>query len=95
MANNDKQSVAMRLKLLRTEEGLTQNEIAEKLGISQQTYSKYEKGTSNVDSVILTKICNLYGVTADYVLGISAGNGDDLETLVKRVITTIKDKEDR
>ncbi len=82
----------MRLKLLRTEEGLTQNEIAEKLGISQQTYSKYEKGTSNVDSVILTKICNLYGVTADYVLGISQTSGaDDLEALVKRVITTIKE----
>ena len=92
MAENDKQSVAMRLKLLRTEEGLTQNEIAEKLGISQQTYSKYEKGTSNVDSVILTKICNLYGVTADYVLGISQNSGsDDLEALVKRVITTIKE----
>ncbi len=91
MANNEKQSVAMRLKLLRTEEGLTQNEIAEKLGISQQTYSKYEKGTSNVDSVILTKICNLYGVTADYVLGISSGGADDLEALVKRVITTIKE----
>ena len=92
MANNEKPSVAMRLKLLRTEEGLTQNEIAEKLGISQQTYSKYEKGTSNVDSVILTKICNLYGVTADYVLGISQNSGsDDLEALVKRVITTIKE----
>lgn len=92
MANNEKPSVAMRLKLLRTEEGLTQNEIAEKLGISQQTYSKYEKGTSNVDSVILTKICNLYGVTADYVLGISHTSGaDDLEALVKRVITTIKE----
>ena len=92
MANNEKPSVAMRLKLLRTEEGLTQNEIAEKLGISQQTYSKYEKGTSNVDSVILTKICNLFGVTADYVLGISQTSGaDDLEALVKRVITTIKE----
>ena len=36
MANNDKQSVAMRLKLLRTEEGLTQNEVAEKLGIDSK-----------------------------------------------------------
>ncbi len=91
MANNDKQSVAMRLKLLRTEEGLTQNEVAEKLGVTQQTYSKYEKGTSNVDSVVLTKICNLYGVTSDYVLGISPTSGENLETLIKRVITTIKE----
>ena len=91
MAENDKQSVAMRLKLLRTEEGMTQNEIAEKLGVTQQTYSKYEKGTSNIDSVILTKICNLYGVTADYVLGIAPTKGADLETLIKRVITTIKE----
>ena len=91
MANNDKQSVAMRLKLLRTEEGLTQNEVAEKLGVTQQTYSKYEKGTSNVDSVVLTKICNLYSVTSDYVLGISPTSGENLETLIKRVITTIKE----
>lgn len=93
MSNNDEQSVAMRLKLLRTEEGLTQNEIAEKLGITQQTYSKYEKGTSNMDSETLKKVCNLYGVTADYVLGISASAvaNDHLEELVKRVITTLKE----
>lgn len=81
----------MKLKLLRTEEGLTQNDVAERLGISQQTYSKYEKGTSSVDSIVLTKICNLYGVTADYILGISENTGEDLETLVKRVITTINE----
>jgi len=92
MANNEKDSVALRLKLLRTEEGLTQNEIAEKLGISQQTYSKYEKGTSSIDSVVLTKICNLYGVTSDYILGISNNSNNDIEAIVKRVITSIKEE---
>lgn len=94
MANNEEPGVAMRLKLLRTEEGLTQNEVAERLGISQQTYSKYEKGTSNMDSDTLKKVCNLYGVTADYVLGISSQANNNLEELVKRVITTLN-KEDR
>lgn len=64
--------IATRLKLLRVEAGFTQAEIAARLGISQQMYSKLENTDTPLDSIRLTKLCNLYGVSADYILGIPA-----------------------
>ena len=62
--------IATRLKLLRVEAGLTQAEIATKLGISQQMYSKLENTDTPLDSARITRLCGLYGVSADYILGI-------------------------
>lgn len=67
-----KTSISKRLKALRAEYGLTQSEVATKLEISQQTYSKYESKDSVIDSEIIKKICQLYGISADSLLGIDA-----------------------
>lgn len=71
---NGKQNseIAKRLRTLRAEANKSQFQIAEELGISQQTYSKYEKQDANIDSATIIKLCDLYGVTADYLLGIEA-----------------------
>lgn len=61
--------VAKRLKLLRVENGFTQTQISKKLEISQQSYSNYEKNGGGFDCDVLRKLCRLYGVTADYILG--------------------------
>ncbi len=61
---------AVRLRTLRAENGLTQAEVARRLGISQQTYSKYENSDAAIDSEVLRKLCALYGVSADYILAI-------------------------
>lgn len=59
-----------RLRLLRTELGLTQMQMAEKLEISQRTYSHYEAGDREPPFSILKKICRLFDVSADYLLGL-------------------------
>ena len=62
--------LAGRLKTLRMEFGLTQAELAAKLGLSQQTYSNFEKGNGRLDVGVLKKVCDLYGVSSDYILGL-------------------------
>src|SRR5690625_1550810 len=61
--------LAERLKKLRSQRGLFQKEVADKLGIKPNTLSGYENGTRNPDTTILRDIANLYDVTVDYLLG--------------------------
>ena len=59
-----------RIRLLRVSFKKTQKEVAEYLNISQQTYSRIERGKTPVDSAIVKQLCELYGVSADTLLGI-------------------------
>ena len=57
------------IRNLRIDNGYTQKQIAEQLGISQNTYSQYELGILNypVDALII--LADFYGVSVDYLLG--------------------------
>ncbi|BCS80621.1 helix-turn-helix domain-containing protein [Anaerocellum diazotrophicum] len=63
---------AMRLKELREKANLTQNELAEKLGIGRATLSNYELGVRKPDIDTLQKIAMYFDVSSDYLLGISS-----------------------
>ncbi|MBQ7294566.1 MAG: helix-turn-helix transcriptional regulator [Clostridia bacterium] len=56
---------------LREDNDYTQSKIAEILGISQQSYSRYETGKSEMPMVYIKKLCKFYDVSADYILGLS------------------------
>ena len=58
-----------RLKLLRLEIKLTQKEIAEKLGISQQAYAVWETGKRNPNQKTLNILSDFFNVSTDYLLG--------------------------
>ncbi|HIS27107.1 MAG TPA: helix-turn-helix transcriptional regulator [Candidatus Pullilachnospira intestinigallinarum] len=60
-----------RIKDLRQDHNLTQKQIAQKLGIAQNTYSQYENGVNGLPVEILIALCKLYNVSADYILGLS------------------------
>ena len=64
------ENIAKKLRMLRAEFNYTQADVANKLGISQQTYSKYEAAKINIDSNVIIQICDLYGISSDYLLGI-------------------------
>ena len=59
-----------RLKELRLERGLTQKELAKKLGLNAVTYLHYEKGQREPPLSLLAEIAVFYGVSVDYLLGI-------------------------
>ena len=58
-----------RLRELRDEKDLTQNEIAKMLGMSQTGYSKYETGENDIPTDVLIKLANFYNTSIDYLLG--------------------------
>lgn len=60
---------SQRLKYLRKEKKLTQNDMAELLGITRQGYAKYESGSGEPDIKAIDKLANFFNVTTDYLLG--------------------------
>ncbi len=63
-----------RIRDLREDADLTQAEVAAILGTSQTMYARYERGANELPIHHLLKLCELYKVSSDYILGLS----DDL-----------------
>ena len=59
-----------RLKELRLENHFTQREIAAKLGVAQVFYLHWEQGKTDPSIDNIFKLCEIFGVTSDYLLGI-------------------------
>ena len=57
------------IRSLRIDNGLTQKQVAQMLGISQNTYSQYEVGILNYPVDAIVKLADYYGVSTDYLLG--------------------------
>ena len=60
--------IAKNIQKLRQEKGMTQLELAEKLNYSDKTVSKWERGESLPDIVVLKAIADLFEVTLDYLV---------------------------
>jgi Predicted transcriptional regulators len=58
-----------RLKKLRKDTGLTQVDVASKLGISQQAYASWERGVKKPTQENLVKLSKILYVSVDYLLG--------------------------
>ena len=56
---------------LREDHDKTQKEIADVLGTSQTMYARYERGANELPIRHLITLCKYYGVSADFVLGIT------------------------
>lgn len=56
------------IRRLRTDKGLTQEKLAERLGISGKTVSKWETGGSAPDAAQIVQLAGLFGVTTDELL---------------------------
>ena len=54
---------------LREDADLTQGEVAKALGTSQTMYTRYERGENELPIRHLVSLCDLYQVSADYILG--------------------------
>ena len=61
----------LRLKDLREDKDLKQDEIASILNISQTNYSNYELGKINIPVNSLIKLSSFYNTSIDYLLGLT------------------------
>ena len=59
------------ISMLRNVNGYSQEEVAEKIGISRQAYAKWEKGETVPDVERCQKLAELYGVTIDSLVNLS------------------------
>ncbi len=58
-----------RIRDLREDHDLNQTKVAQKLGMSQTGYSKYETGENDIPTSVLIKLARLYNTSIDYLLG--------------------------
>ena len=63
-----------RLKELRQRAGMTQKQLAEKLGVTSSVVSYYELSERNPAPDVVVKLASIFHVTADYLLGIEHDN---------------------
>ena len=61
----------LRLKELRKRRGLSQQEVADRLGVTRSTISAYERNNKSPSLEALEKLALLYNASVDYILGIN------------------------
>ena len=61
-----------RLRDIREDRDLNQHAVAAVLHISQSTYSRYENGSLDIPSAALIALARFYGVSTDYLLGLTS-----------------------
>lgn len=84
----------LRLKELRKESKITQEQLAKYLNVDQSLVTKLENGSRSLNVSLIDKICSLFGCTEEYLLGESEEfiplnfafrssgiNEDDLESI--------------
>ena len=58
------------LKQCRKQKGISQAELASKLGVTQQAVGKWESGKSSPDPATVARIAEILSTTADFLLGL-------------------------
>ena len=58
----------MRIRKAREDQGYTREKFAEKLDVSVSYMAELERGRTGISVKMLIKVCNLLGLSADYVL---------------------------
>lgn len=58
-----------RLRELRKEQSMSQQDLGEILGVMQTVYSRYERGSITIPVELLLKLADIYGTSIDYILG--------------------------
>ncbi|CAM3093385.1 helix-turn-helix transcriptional regulator [Lactococcus hircilactis] len=66
-----KEYIGNKLRSLRKAKKLSQAELAQKLNLSSWAVASYEQGKSYPSVEGLMKICDIFGVSSDYLLGLS------------------------
>jgi len=78
--------LAKRIRLIRKEKGLTQNQVAESIGVSQPSYSDYETKAGNCAFYTLQKIAKALDVTVPFLVDVK--NEVFKEEIIKEIPKT-------
>ena len=70
-------TLASSIRYYRELNNMYQSDLGKALGISAQAVSKWELGKAEPDSACINKMCELFGITADQLLGRSVASQED------------------
>ena len=73
--------VSNRLKELRKQAELTQEELSQKVGVIRKTVSNWERGFSRINPEHAKKLANYFQVSIGYLLGVSNDKQDSSSDL--------------
>ena len=79
-----------KLKSLRTAQKLTQQQLADRIGVAKSVVSYYESGDRYPSYDVLIKIATLFHTTTDYLLDISKDNVIDVTGLSSEDIAIVR-----
>lgn len=79
-------NIAEKLTALRCAKGITQDELAASLNVSNKTVSKWENGASSPDLGMLAAIAKYYNVTTDSLLGLAEEDAKDTESELRSML---------
>lgn len=79
----------LRLRKLRTDYGMTQLELAQKLGLTKSVISAYETDLRMPSYDVLVNIANIFKVSTDYLLGVNISKTLDLSGLSVEEINAV------
>ena len=79
----DAQKTGRLISSLRKNLGLTQQDVAEKLGITDKTVSKWERGNGYPDITIIPELADLFHVTVDEILRGELASEEPLDSYLK------------
>ena len=88
------QSFGETLSRLRRSKNLSQRALAKELLISQALLCQYENGTREPGLPFLGRVCDFFGVSADYLLGRSAHKSEDVSLPAMRGFSAILERVD-
>lgn len=75
MEDFNRKEMSFRLGNLRVEKGISQDDVAEALDVSRETYTQIEGGKRKLKDHEIVLLANLFGVTTDFILrGVESGN---------------------
>jgi orotate phosphoribosyltransferase len=81
-------TIGEKIKLLRSQKGITQEQLASVLNLSFQAVSKWEKGAAQPDVSIIPEIANFFSVTIDELFGYKLNAMTNKERFVKFMLDT-------
>lgn len=71
----------IRLKELRTKKGISQQKLADRIGISKSSINMYERGEREPNIAILIKMADVFQTTVDYLIGNSNNTANNFSNL--------------
>ncbi len=67
--------ITQRIRNIREDKDLTQQQVADGIGVKREQYRRYETGENEMKVSHIIKLCEFYDLSADYIIGIT-----DIET---------------